>query len=183
MGLFCEKDKGALYYLDTDDAHTFTRVVSPATVPNGIVWTKSGRTMYWIDTMRCAVFAFDFDVGSGAATNKRVAFHVGGNEGEGYPDGCTIDADDMLWIAMWDGWAVRRYNPRTGELLGTYAVPAQQVTSCAFGGAALDQLYVTTARCGLNDEQLARQPTAGGLFRFDFSGQGVVGVPAVPFRG
>ena len=57
MGLFCEKDKGALYYLDTDDAHTFTRVVSPATVPNGIVWTKSGRTMYWIDTMRCAVFA------------------------------------------------------------------------------------------------------------------------------
>ena len=142
-----EKDKGALFCLDVDAARTFTCVVSPATCPNGIVWTKSGRTMYWIDTMRCAVFAFDYNITSGAATNQRVAFRVGGSEGEGYPDGCTIDADDMLWIAMWEGWAVRRYNPRSGELLGTYPVPAQQVTSCAFGGAALDQLYKVFERC------------------------------------
>jgi len=182
MGLFCEAGAGALYSLDTDVAHTFTAVVEGATCPNGIVWTADGATMYWIDTMAGGVFAFDFDARSGAATNRRLAFAIEG-EGAGYPDGCTIDADDNLWIAMWGGGAVRRYDPRAGALLGVYAVPASQVTSCAFGGAELDQLYVTTARCGLDDAALERHPAAGGLFKFDFAGTGVRGVPAVPFKG
>ena len=74
----------------------------------------------------------------------------------------TVDADDHVWIAFWDGWCVRRLT-REGEIVAEVALPVQRPTSLAFGGAALDQLFITTARTGLTPGQLRDQPLAGSL--------------------
>jgi sugar lactone lactonase YvrE len=86
----------------------------------------------------------------------------------------------MLWVALWEGGRVTRWNPRTGELLQTVRLPVTRVTSCAFGGPDLDTLYITSAREGLTHAQLAAQPLAGGLFKMK---PGVRGMPAPAYRG
>jgi sugar lactone lactonase YvrE len=101
----------------------------------------------------------------------------------GYPDGCAIDSEDRIWVAKWDGHCVECYDSKTGALVESYDIPAAQVTACAFGGPDLDQLFVTTASCGLSDERAAQQPLAGGLFVIDLKGTGVTGVRAVSFKG
>jgi sugar lactone lactonase YvrE len=98
----------------------------------------------------------------------------------GRPDGSTLDAEGMLWVAMWDGWSVTRWNPQTGGLLQTFRLPVARVTSCAFGGPDLTTLYITTAREGLTEEQRAAQPLAGGLFKVQ---PGVAGVRAFAYCG
>jgi sugar lactone lactonase YvrE len=103
--------------------------------------------MYYIDTLTYEVAAFDYDAETGDISNRRTALKF--PESGGYPDGMTIDSEGMLWIAFWDGWHVRRYNPQTGEKLLEIAVP---------------DLYITTARAGLTPEQLEEQPLAGTTF-------------------
>ena len=98
----------------------------------------------------------------------------------GRPDGSTLDAEGMLWIALFDGGAVTRWNPETGELLQTIRLPARRVTSCAFGGADLGTLYVTTSQFELPEAQRAEQPLAGCLFALR---PGVRGRPAFAFAG
>jgi sugar lactone lactonase YvrE len=92
----------------------------------------------------------------------------------------TIDAEDMIWVAQWAGWGVSRFNPRTGELLQRIDVPAAQVTACAFGGPDLEDLYITTARRGIEGAALERQPHAGSLFH---AKPGVRGVPSFRYAG
>ncbi|MNE55025.1 L-arabinolactonase [compost metagenome] len=91
----------------------------------------------------------------------------------------TIDREGMLWVAQWGGSCVSRWNPHTGEQIGRIEVPALNVTSCTFGGEALDELYITTARNGMSEEELERWPLTGGLFRFK---PGVQGTAANIFR-
>ena len=94
----------------------------------------------------------------------------------------TMDADGMLWIAMWNGWCVTRWDPSSGELLGKIMLPCAQVTSVAFGGPKLDQLYITTASCGISDDILkSKQPHAGKLFVADLSGTNIHGCKAPIF--
>ena len=88
------------------------------------------------------------------------------DETDGYPDGVVLDSEGCLWVALWDGWGVRRYAP-SGELLLHIPLPCARVTKLAFGGPDLRTAYVTTARTGLDDAALARQPLAGALFAFD----------------
>ena len=162
--------------MDTD--HTVHRRLENVTISNGIVWTGDRRTMYYIDSPTCRVDAFDYDVDSGELSNRRTAVEV--PQALGWPDGMAIDEDDNVWIAMWAGNAVTHWDPRTGKQLGVVEVPASQVTSCAFGGPNLDELYITCARIDLSEEQLQKEPHAGGLFK---ASPGVRGVPAVAFRG
>jgi sugar lactone lactonase YvrE len=176
MSLKGVREQGSLYYLDAD--HTVRRMLTKVSTSNGIVWSQDARTMYFIDTPTMTVAAFDYDVATGNITNRRVAIAI--PPGIGRPDGMTIDTEGMLWIAMWDGGAVTRWNPRTAELLQTIPVPAQRATACAFGGPKLDRLYITTARRGLTPEALANQPHAGGLFCVE---PGVAGVPAFEYAG
>lgn len=129
-------------------------------VTNGPAFSPAGDILYHNDSARQLTYAFDLD-GAGNAANRRVFLKFG--EGDGYPDGMTVDAEGCLWIAFWDGWCVRRFSP-AGEPLQTIAMPAQRPTSCAFGGPALDRLYVTSATIGLDERALAMQPNAGGLF-------------------
>jgi sugar lactone lactonase YvrE len=145
-------------------------------VTNGPAFSLDGSLMYHSDTARQVTYLFDVDA-QGNATNRRQFLQFG--DGDGYPDGMTIDAEGCLWIAFWDGWCVRRFST-SGEWLQTIELPVARPTSCAFGGADLDRLYVTSASVGLDAEALAMQPNAGGLFMVS---PGVRGIADLPFAG
>jgi sugar lactone lactonase YvrE len=151
---------GAFYRLDPDGSlHT---VLTDVSVSNGMGWSPDGRTMYYVDTPTGGVDAFDHDPDTGDVTNRRRLIDVE----RGWPDGLSVDAEGGLWVALWDGWAVRHYAP-DGRLIDTVELPAQRVTSCAFGGPDLSTLYLTSARTGLAEDVLERQPHAGSLFAVD----------------
>ncbi|HMH31670.1 MAG TPA: SMP-30/gluconolactonase/LRE family protein, partial [Puia sp.] len=102
-------------------------------------------------------------------------------ETAGYPDGMTIDTEGMLWIALWDGWKVVRYNPYTGKELLQIRLPVSRVTSCVFGGDTLEEMYITSAKTGLSANDLIEQPLAGSLFVIKNSG--FKGMDAFEFIG
>ncbi|MDD2764500.1 MAG: SMP-30/gluconolactonase/LRE family protein [Opitutaceae bacterium] len=170
------KPLGKVYRLDADGSiHVMFR---EAGTSNGIAWSLDRRILYYIDTPLVRVDAFDYDDATGAIAGRRTVITI--PPGMGRPDGSTMDAEGMLWVAMWDGGRVTRWNPRTGALLQTVRLPVTRVTSCAFGGPDLDTLYITSARNGLTEKQLAAQPLAGGLFKIR---PGVCGVPAPAYQG
>ena len=173
-----DREQGALYCLDADGA--VTRKLGRISISNGIVWSADARTMYFIDTVKNDVRAFDYDLETGAIANERVMVR---NDGDGHFDGMTIDAEGMVWIALFGGGAVKRYDPQTGEHLATIELPVSCVTSCAFGGPDLDQLYVTSGSYRLTAAELAEQPLAGSLFRVVPGVLGVRGVPAFEYAG
>jgi sugar lactone lactonase YvrE len=150
---------GSLYRLDRD--LTATRVLDGITISNGLGWSPDGRTMYYIDTATGGLDAFDFDPRSGGISNRRRLITV--PPGRGDPDGLAVDGDGGLWVALWGGGAVQRYEPdgRPDQLVN---LPCRLVTSCAFGGVDLDELFITTASVGLTADDLSAQPGAGGLF-------------------
>ncbi|MGH3881726.1 MAG: SMP-30/gluconolactonase/LRE family protein [Actinophytocola sp.] len=151
---------GAFYRLDPDGSlHT---VLTDVSVSNGLGWSPDGATMYYVDTRTGGVDAFDHDPETGELTDRRRLVDVE----RGWPDGLTVDAEGNLWLALWDGWALRRYTP-DGRLTDTVELPAQRITSCVFGGPDLSTLYITSARTGLGDDELAGQPHAGSLFALD----------------
>src|SRR5690606_3812833 len=115
----------------------------------------------------------------GEISNKQVVIDI--PEADGLPDGMTIDAEGMLWIALWGGRKVARWNPKTGEKLPEINLPVSQVTSCAFGGRHLNDLYITSAKVGLAAESLASQPLAGSLFVV--KNMGVYGVNPTRWSG
>ena len=176
MGLAGEHGLGALYcFSSASESRCALREVS---VSNGLAWSPDGAMLYFIDSPERRVDAFDFDGDSGRIANRRPAIAL--PAGADLPDGCTLDAEGMLWIAHWGGGCVTRWNPKTGQQVATIRVPAPQTTSCAFGGATHDTLYITTARRGLNAAQLAAFPDSGGIFACQ---PGVVGRPVVEFAG
>jgi D-xylonolactonase len=131
-------------------------------ISNGPALSPDGRTLYHTDTVRRTIYQFDVAL-NGAVSGKRSFIQI--EENVGWPDGTTIDAQGCLWVGLYGGWAARRYSPR-GELLEVVRFPCANVTKLALGGIDLRKAYVTTARGGLNPEQLAAQPLAGGLFTF-----------------
>ena len=167
---------GHLYSLEPD--LTVTRRLSGIDNTNGMDWSPDGRTMYYIDSLTRQVTAFDYDAASGNITNPRPAVTLPADRG--VPDGMTVALDGTLWVAHWGGGCVTRWHPTSGALVQTIPVPANLTTSCAFGGPALDQLYVTTARYGQDGPALAAQPHAGGLFRLRTATRGR---PAAVFPG
>lgn len=148
-----------------------TAVFPAVAVSNGIGWSPDGTLMYYVDspTRRIDVCRFE----DGLPLERRPFATV--EPGAGFPDGLTVDADGAVWVALWDGGQLRRYTPR-GTLDRTVDLPVRRPTACAFGGAELRDLYVTTARTGL-----ARpHPLAGSLLVLPDAGQGL---PGTPFAG
>lgn len=168
-----ERPLGALYLLEPGGAVSV--LLEEVTISNGLAWSARGDVVYYIDTARRCIDAFDCDGATGALANRRV---VAVFEGAGAPDGMTIDDEGCLWVALWGGSRLERIDPRSGERLAVVRVPASQVTSAAFGGARRDVLYITTARRGLDEATLARQPHAGDLFAVEVE---VTGPPAHRF--
>jgi len=161
MDMDNERDPtGSLYSLDGEK---LMRLRSDQTIANGLTWSPDHQTFYHIDTPTREVVAFDYDLDTGRISNPRVAVRV--PQEMGWPDGMTSDQEGRLWIAMWGGGQVTQWNPHTGQLLRRIAVPALHSSSCAFGGPKLNELYITSARKGLNPAQLAEYPLSGGLFR------------------
>ncbi|HUP67206.1 MAG TPA: SMP-30/gluconolactonase/LRE family protein [Sphingomicrobium sp.] len=165
---------GTLYRFEPD--LSFSAVDTGYKVTNGPAFSPDGGRMYHNDSARQLTYVFDLDE-AGNAANRRVFLEFG--EGDGYPDGITVDAEGCLWIAFWDGAAVRRFAPQ-GDLLETIEMPIARPTSCAFGGPNLDRLYVTSASIELDETALRMQPNAGGLFMVT---PGVRGVADLPFAG
>jgi sugar lactone lactonase YvrE len=165
---------GSLYRLGAD--RRAVQVLTGLTVSNGLGWSPDRSTMYFIDSPTRRIDAFHFDLDSGEATDRRplVVFP----RGWGFPDGMTVDQEGFLWVAFWSGSAVRRIDP-AGDVVTHVELPVSQVTSCAFGGEDLSDLFVTTARKGLSEAQMAKQPRAGALFRLR---PGVRGLPPSPFQ-
>jgi len=171
-----QKGAGSLYCLDPD--RTVRKAIEGVSISNGLGWSPDGRTMYYIDTPTKKVVAYGYNPESGELGDVRTVVVIPNDSGS--PDGMTVDAEGMLWVAHWGGWQVSRWNPHTGEQLAVIPVPAAQVTSCTFGGQNLDELYITTARIGQSEEALLNQPHAGGVFRVK---PGVAGMPAHFYAG
>ncbi|MBI4232372.1 SMP-30/gluconolactonase/LRE family protein [Candidatus Peregrinibacteria bacterium] len=167
----------SLYYLDTD--LSVRRVMSGVTISNGLVWTQDTRTFYYIDSGTSQISVYDYDKESGNICNRRVVVEVPTDVG--LLDGMSIDGEGMLWVAMYRAGTVCCWDPLSGNLLEKIEVPcAKLVTSCAFGGADLDELYITTASKGLSDEEKKEQPLAGSLFKVKLD---VKGAPTWEFAG
>ncbi|MET8802380.1 SMP-30/gluconolactonase/LRE family protein [Streptomyces sp. NPDC004546] len=171
---------GTMRYDEAPGGGTLTRltgdgtaqtVLSDVTVSNGTGWSPDGRLMYYVDTPTRRVDVFDHD---GERVHGRRPF-VEIEEGAGFPDGLTVDAEGCVWVALWDGGAVRRYTP-DGALDQVIQLPAPRTTACAFGGADLTDLYITTARVGLP----APHPLSGSLLVVPGAGKGL---PQPAFQG
>ena len=171
-----EKDpNGSLYSFD---GKSITTLLSGVTISNGMAWSPDHKTFYYIDTPTREVRAFDYDLETGAIANPRLAVRI--PDEFGWPDGMTSDAQENLWIAMWGGAQVTKWDPATGQLLERIPVPARNVSSCVFGGKNLNELYLTSACVGLDEKTLRQYPLTGGMFRLETT---VEGMPSFEFAG
>jgi sugar lactone lactonase YvrE len=137
-------------------------VQARAVIPNGLAWSPDQRTLYFTDSRARLVRAFDFDPDAGAIVNPRALVQF--TEDEGEPDGAAMDVEGYYWCALYGGSRIVRVAP-DGRVDREIRLPVSQPTMCAFGGADLDVLYITSASNGLDAEARRREPAAGGLFR------------------
>jgi sugar lactone lactonase YvrE len=157
-----EPGAGSLYRLEQVGTSLVpVRVFGGLTVANGIDWSPDGRRMYYIDSPTQRVDMFDFDMETGAVSNRRPFVDI--PQADGLPDGMVVDAEGGVWVALFRAAKVRRYAP-SGAIDLEVEVPVTLVTSAAFGGADLGNLYITTARHRLTPEQRDQQTHAGSLF-------------------
>lgn len=171
-----DKGAGSLYRLNVDG--TVDVLMNDLTISNGMAWSDDGTVFYFIDTPTMQVKAYSYNLDIGEVGEGRVVKDF--TDELGAPDGMTIDDEGMLWVALYGGWGVVQIDPADGKVLQKIDVPASNVTCCAFGGENLDELYITTARQQLSDNDLKEQPHAGGLFRYR---PGVKGRPSFRFAG
>ena len=166
---------GSLYCFEA--GNWLRRMIEGVEVPNGLAWSRDGSTMYFADTFQRTIYAYDFETETGEIGNRRI--FAAYEDGPGRPDGSAVDADDYLWTAVYGGACLHRYAP-DGRLDRVLPLPVTQPTSCAFGGADLSVLYVTSASRGLTASAFAAEPCAGAILAFDV---GVKGFPETPFAG
>ncbi len=148
---------GNLWMMDRD--LRVEQKLEGVTISNGLAWSGDAKTMYYIDTPTGQVDAFDYDIASGAISNRRMAVK---NCWGGYFDGMTIDLDDNLYIAVWSGGCVLKINPKSGQLLAKITVPGvKNVTCCTYGGKELYELFITSSGEGAD---LKQEPHAAAHF-------------------
>ena len=165
---------GTMRYDEAPGGGTLSRITADGTldvvlddvdVSTGTGWSPDGRLMYYIESPTCRIDVFDVGEDQKPFNRRQLAAI---EEGAGFPDGLTVDADGCVWVALWDGGALRRYTP-SGELDRVVPLPVRRPTACAFGGADLTDLYITTARTGLE----APHPMSGSLLVLPGAGKGL----------
>lgn len=166
---------GSLLRIEPD--RTATTVLAGLSIPNGLAWSLDAQRMYFVDSTQGVVMEHPYDVETGEIGPGHSLIRFA--EGEGAPDGMTIDAEGYLWVALWGGSRVQRISPE-GRLADRIDLPVSQASSCTFGGDDLTDLYITTAREHFSPADITREPTAGGLYR---ARPGVRGLPPVTFAG
>lgn len=169
-----KENSGAFYRLDAD--FSVHRVDTGYICANGPTFSPDGRIVYHTDSNAREIYRFDVR-SDGSLGGKRVFARF--DDSEGFPDGMTTDREGCLWVAHWGGSRITRFRP-DGTRDRAVPMPVSQVTSCTFGGDGLDRMFVTSARIGLTDAQLAKEPLAGGLFEID---PGTTGSPTQQFAG
>ncbi len=174
LAINTEPGRGRLWRVDPDGS--FALMEEGLHISNGLGWSPDERTFYFTDGPK-TIWAYDFDAAVGTISNKRAFAEFG--PGDGVPDGLTVDAEGYVWVAIWDGWAVRRYAP-DGRLDRTISLPVPRPTSCTFGGPDMDRLFVTSARIRLSAKHLAEAPLSGSVFALD---AGVTGQKDKIFAG
>jgi sugar lactone lactonase YvrE len=176
-GKMSQKPENSLFRLDPDGSvHRMERGLA---VSNGLGWSPDQRTFYHTDSSARKIYSYRFDPATGAIENRQVFASIPETEGEGYPDGLAVDRDGCIWSARWAGGKIVRYDP-TGKVIEAIPMPVQYPTSCAFGGADLDLLYITSAAVEIKPEERAGQPFAGDVFCIS---AGVRGLPENIFAG
>lgn len=164
-----EQREGQFFRVDPDGSqHT---ILDNIGISNGLGWSPDRKTMYYTDSITLIIFAFDYDLETGQITNRRPFIELPEDPRWIAPDGLCVDVEGCIWGAHWNGYEVVRYDPQ-GKPILKVEVPAQQVTSCSFGGKNLDQLFITTSNIDLSDKALAEQPHAGDLFVYQTNTQG-----------
>jgi L-arabinonolactonase len=154
-----------------------TKLIDGVACANSICFSPDGRTMYFADSPARTIWAFEYDVKTGSISNRRVLTRFEGQPGQ--PDGSCVDAEGYIWNAQWNGHRVVRFAP-DGRVDRIIPVPALNPTCVAFGGAALDTLYITTASYLMSPAQQADEPRAGALYA---TRPGVKGLVDAPFEG
>jgi sugar lactone lactonase YvrE len=160
--------RGSLHRLDAD--HAVTTVLTGVTISNGLAWRADGERALYVDSPTRTVDEFDFDAESGTLHGRRP--FVGVDAGDAVPDGIALDAEGGVWVALWGGASVRRYDDR-GVLDATVELPVAHVTACALD--PVGYLYITTSNAGGEDDA-----PAGALFGADV---GIAGLPIPAYAG
>jgi len=167
---------GALYRFDPDQRITLMQ--DQVKCSNGTGWSPDGRTMYYTESFRYGIFAYDFDPATGTIENRR-PFVTLDPDASGFPDGLTVDAEGFVWSAQPVYGRIVRYDP-AGKMERIIALPVSRGTSCIFGGPDYQTLYITTATETLTEAQMAEEPLAGSLLSCE---PGFRGIPETPFAG
>ncbi len=169
MDMSAAAEVGCIYQYENDAG--LTCLLDGFITPNGMAFSPDGKTMYLSDSHPSVqmVWSFDYDIATGTPANRRVFVDM--NAFPGRPDGAAVDEDGCYWICGNDAGLVHRFTPE-GKLDRSLAVPVKKPAMCAFGGAGLDTLFVTSIRPGGID--LSDQPLAGGVFALR---PGVRGLP------
>lgn len=177
MAMAASQAEGCIYRYQApgDGPGQLVELLDGFKTPNGMAFSPDGRTMYLSDSHASVqmVWAFDYDPATGTPSNRRIFVDM--NPLPGRPDGAAVDAEGCYWICGNDAGLVHRFTPN-GKLDQSLAVPVKKPAMCAFGGAQLDTLYVTSIRPDGVD--LSDQPLAGGVFALR---PGVCGVPEPQF--
>jgi sugar lactone lactonase YvrE len=141
------------------DGSRWSEIRRSVTISNGIAWLPNGDLIY-VDTptQRIDRFAYDVDTGEVGDLVSSVAI----DPRDGAPDGVALDAEGGIWVALWDGGAIRRYVDNRVDI--EIAVPARLVTSVAFAGVDLATMVITTARLERNGYPKARDDLGGTVF-------------------
>lgn len=165
----------SVWRLDPD--LTLTRLLAGVACANSTCFSPDGRTMYFADSPTREITAFEYDPTKGELGARKVIATL--SDGTGVPDGSCVDSEGCIWNAVWEGYRVERRSP-DGQLDRVVEVPVRKPTCCAFGGSDLTTLYITSSRLAETDDDLAREPVAGGLFS---ARPGVRGISDPPFAG
>lgn len=168
-------EQGSLYRVDADLA--VTKFLDRISISNGLGWSPDGKRLYYVDSRPGTLDVLDYDMATGAATNRRRFADIPKELGS--PDGLCVDVEGCVWLAVLGPSALYRYAP-DGSIAEIVTLPTAKPTSCCFGGPDLDELYVTSLSVELSDAEHAADPHAGGVFMLK---PGVRGLPTVPFAG
>lgn len=162
------KGAGTLYEFESNT--NVKEKINNVTISNGMAWSKDNSRFYYVDSLTYEIQEYDYDIKTGDIRFRKIVANI--SQSSGLPDGMTIDDDDHLWVALFDGGRVIRINPETGETVFEVVLPAPKVTCCTFGGEHLNELYITTASYLMDEKTLYKYPFSGSLFKVE-----------VPFTG
>ena len=162
---------GALYCFDGKG--NYETKLHDVSISNGLVWSSDETKFYFIDSLTYELHSYDYNPETSDISNKELVRQF--SKSDGLPDGMTIDSEDYLWVALFWGHKVIRIDPANGEIVYEVEIPAPNVTSCAFGGHMLNELYISTATASMTEEDIEKYPQAGSLFKASVPFTGIVG--------